>query len=300
MPATTCAPSSAAATCGPRAYVWVAGLASSASLLAICLLLGLPLTGYPPSTYLWFAALALITQAFGYLAVGYALGHLPASVVSPTMVGQPVVTALLAIPLLSEPLSPTQIVGGSRGLDRHRDGASLAAGRQAARAGDRSAKRRLKRTGGRPATLGDILPAMDLFDHALRQRMKQESPLAARMRPLTLDDFVGQDHIVGPGRLLRRAIEADRLFSSILLWGPPGSGKTTLAMVIAQLHPRPFRDDLGRARRQGRAAPNHPGGARAAASLTTIAPSCSSTRSIAGTRPSRMRFCPMSRTARSP
>ena len=94
-------------------YVWVAGLASSASLLAICLLLGLPLTGYPPSTYLWFAALALITQAFGYLAVGYALGHLPASVVSPTMVGQPVVTALLAIPLLSEPLSLTQIVGGS-------------------------------------------------------------------------------------------------------------------------------------------------------------------------------------------
>jgi putative ATPase len=75
---------------------------------------------------------------------------------------------------------------------------------------------------------------MDLFDHALRQRMKQESPLAARMRPLTLAEFVGQDHIVGPGRLLRRAIEADRLFSSILLWGPPGSGKTTLAMVIAQ------------------------------------------------------------------
>lgn len=95
------------------AYVWVAGLASSASLLAISLLLGLPLTGYPPATYLWFVALALITQAFGYLAVGYALGHLPASVVSPTMVGQPVVTALLAIPLLAEPLSLTQIVGGT-------------------------------------------------------------------------------------------------------------------------------------------------------------------------------------------
>lgn len=94
-------------------YVWLAGLASSASLLTISLALGLPLTGYPLPTYLSFIALALVTQAFGYLAVGYALGHLPASVVSPTMVGQPIVTAILAIPLLSEALSPTQIVGGA-------------------------------------------------------------------------------------------------------------------------------------------------------------------------------------------
>ena len=74
---------------------------------------------------------------------------------------------------------------------------------------------------------------MDLFSHAMQDRMKTEAPLAARMRPRTLDEFVGQEDIVGEGRLLRRAIEADRLFSSIILWGPPGTGKTTLAMVIA-------------------------------------------------------------------
>ncbi|MCS6773545.1 MAG: AAA family ATPase, partial [Thermoflexales bacterium] len=61
-----------------------------------------------------------------------------------------------------------------------------------------------------------------------------ELPLAARMRPRTLDEFIGQEHIVGPGRLLRRAIEADRLFSSIIFWGPPGTGKTTLARLIAR------------------------------------------------------------------
>ena len=75
---------------------------------------------------------------------------------------------------------------------------------------------------------------MSLFDHARRERMKVEAPLAARMRPQTLDELVGQEQIVGPGKLLRRAIEADRLFSSIILWGPPGTGKTSLAMIIAR------------------------------------------------------------------
>ncbi len=74
---------------------------------------------------------------------------------------------------------------------------------------------------------------MDLFDHAMKDRIAREAPLAARMRPRTLDEFEGQEEIVGEDRLLRRAIQADRLFSSILLWGPPGTGKTTLAMIIA-------------------------------------------------------------------
>jgi len=74
---------------------------------------------------------------------------------------------------------------------------------------------------------------MDLFTHSMQEKMKSEAPLAARMRPRTIDEYVGQQHIIGPGKLLRRAIEADRLFASIILWGPPGTGKTTLAMVIA-------------------------------------------------------------------
>jgi putative ATPase len=72
----------------------------------------------------------------------------------------------------------------------------------------------------------------DLFEHSRQQQIRREAPLAARMRPRTLDEFAGQEHIVGEGRLLRRAIQADQL-SSLILWGPPGTGKTTLAMIVA-------------------------------------------------------------------
>ena len=73
---------------------------------------------------------------------------------------------------------------------------------------------------------------MDLFDYMREQNMQKEAPLAARMRPETLDEVVGQRHIIGKDKLLYRAIKADKL-SSVLFYGPPGTGKTTLARVIA-------------------------------------------------------------------
>ena len=73
---------------------------------------------------------------------------------------------------------------------------------------------------------------MDLFEYMRQQNMKDESPLASRLRPTTLDEVVGQQHIVGKDKLLYRAIKADKL-SSIICYGPPGTGKTTLAKVIA-------------------------------------------------------------------
>ena len=77
-----------------------------------------------------------------------------------------------------------------------------------------------------PTLMSDLPHSPTLFESP------NTEPLAARMRPRTLDEYIGQDHIVGPGRLLRRAIEADQL-SSVIFYGPPGTGKTTLARVIA-------------------------------------------------------------------
>lgn len=73
---------------------------------------------------------------------------------------------------------------------------------------------------------------MDLFDYMRDNQMKKESPLAARLRPVSLDEVVGQRHIIGRDKMLYRAIQADKL-SSIIFYGPPGTGKTTLAKVIA-------------------------------------------------------------------
>jgi putative ATPase len=73
----------------------------------------------------------------------------------------------------------------------------------------------------------------DLFAAAAEEQLAQQAPLAARLRPLRLDDIVGQDELVGPGKPLRVLVESDRL-SSAIFWGPPGTGKTTLAQVIAR------------------------------------------------------------------
>ncbi|GHV81523.1 hypothetical protein AGMMS49991_00810 [Spirochaetia bacterium] len=86
-----------------------------------------------------------------------------------------------------------------------------------------------------PLDQGTRVPGLFTVEGALSPGSsdgREQGPLADRMRPRTLDDVIGQDHIVGPGRLLRRAIQADRL-SSVIFYGPPGTGKTSLARVIA-------------------------------------------------------------------
>ncbi|MFM8507630.1 MAG: replication-associated recombination protein A, partial [Actinomycetota bacterium] len=82
-------------------------------------------------------------------------------------------------------------------------------------------------------------PSEDLFTQSALRTLREQAPLAARLRPRSIDDIVGQQHLLGPNGPLRRLIESDRL-SSIILWGPPGTGKTTVAEVIAVVTQREF------------------------------------------------------------
>ena len=93
-------------------YVWVVALGSAVTLLLIVHLSGHSLAGYPLKTYLAFLGAALLSQVIGYFSVGYALGHISAAVVAPTMLASPVLAALLAIPLTGETLAPVQYFGG--------------------------------------------------------------------------------------------------------------------------------------------------------------------------------------------
>jgi drug/metabolite transporter (DMT)-like permease len=100
----------------PVSHIWFVGIGASLSLFIINRVLGHPFTGYDSSTWLVFLATAVVSQLIGYMSLAYALGHLPASVVSPTMILQPIVTTLLAIPLLAEIPTIWQGIGGAIAL----------------------------------------------------------------------------------------------------------------------------------------------------------------------------------------
>jgi drug/metabolite transporter (DMT)-like permease len=93
-------------------YFWLSSLSSSLVLLVVVGLLSQPLTGYPAQSWWSFLAMGLVVQLMGWLAINYAQGHLPATLVSPTLLGQPVITALLAGPILGEALGLGQVAGG--------------------------------------------------------------------------------------------------------------------------------------------------------------------------------------------
>ena len=134
----------------------------------------------------------------------------------------------------------------------------------------------------------------DLFADAARERLPEVAPLAMRLRPRTLDEFVGQQHVLGPHSALRLAIEADRV-GSMILYGPPGTGKTTLARIVAETTGAEFEElsavsaSVGDVRGVMTRARDRLGGEPAGAR------SSSSTRSTASTRRSRTRCCRPSR-----
>lgn len=100
----------------PFRYTWLVGVSATAGMFIINIVLGNSFTGFSTQTWLVFLATAVISQMIGYLSISYALGHLPASVVAPTLIGQPILTTILAIPLLGEIPAPVQWLGGAVAL----------------------------------------------------------------------------------------------------------------------------------------------------------------------------------------
>ena len=100
----------------PFRYAWLVGVSATIGMLVMNLILGNPFTGFSTQTWVIFFLTAIVSQMIGYLAITYALGHLPAFVVAPTMIMQPILTAILAIPLLHEIPAPIQWVGGGIAL----------------------------------------------------------------------------------------------------------------------------------------------------------------------------------------
>ncbi len=100
----------------PFRYAWLVGISATTGMLIMNLVLGNSFTGYSTQTWIIFFVTAIVSQMIGYLSITYALGHLPASVVAPTMIGQPILTAILAIPLLHEIPAPIQWIGGGIAL----------------------------------------------------------------------------------------------------------------------------------------------------------------------------------------
>ncbi len=100
----------------PFRYIWLIGVSATISMFIMNLSLGNSFTGYSTQTWVIFFVTAIVSQMIGYLAISYALGHLPASVVSPTLIGQPILTTILAIPMLGEIPNPIQWIGGAIAL----------------------------------------------------------------------------------------------------------------------------------------------------------------------------------------